>query len=137
MKKKELERMKMKQEEKNYSVGSAEDFLNALYMNELEYVKTSMKARKKQLMKDLAIELGNRRKDGGDLTVPAFEISEVAYKCGVTEQTVRNFEDGTSVNPIVLLYYCSWIYEPYIAYDAINWSCENNRIDALIDEITD
>ena len=96
-----------------------------------------MKARKKQLMKELAIELGNRRKNGGHLTAPAFEISEVAYRCGVTEQTVRNFEDGTSVNPIVLLYYCNWVYGPFIKYDAINWPWENNRIDAIIDDVVD
>ena len=87
----------------------------------------SMKSIKKNLMKELAIELGNRRKEGGCLNEPAFEIPEVAYKCGVTEQTVRNFEDGTSINPIVLLYYCRRIYEP----------CQNNRIDALIGDIVD
>lgn len=34
-----------------------------------------------------------------------FPREQVAYHCNVTEQTVRNFENGVSVNPSVLLYY--------------------------------
>lgn len=34
-------------------------------------------------------------------------IEEVAVRCGVSGQTVRNLENGTSVNPVVLSLYLS------------------------------
>lgn len=34
-----------------------------------------------------------------------FKLSEATYVCNVTEQTVRNFEKGSCVNPLVMLYY--------------------------------
>lgn len=34
-----------------------------------------------------------------------FTITEAAFKCGVSEQTVRNFEKGSCINSTVLLYY--------------------------------
>ena len=105
--------------------------IQAMNKEEKEYY--NMKTRKKQLMKEFAITLADIRKEGGWMEEPAFEIPEVAYKCGVTEQTVRNFEDGTSINPIVLLYYYHWI-----SYLCIDRADDNfNRIQSLVCEIVD
>lgn len=49
----------------------------------------------------------------------AFSIEKVASECGVTAQTVRNFEKLACINPIVLTYYINhWetLHEEIVAF---------------------
>lgn len=59
-------------------------------------------------LSELATYLADTRK-----TFDLFERGEVAYKCGVTEMTVRNFESGATVNTTVLVYYLKRVFEFY------------------------
>lgn len=46
-------------------------------------------------------------------TFKLFTLNEAAASCGVTEMTVRNFENGKTVNPVVFMYYIAVVDDAY------------------------
>lgn len=48
-------------------------------------------------------------------TFNLFNLSEASFNCKVSEMTVRNFEDGKTINPVVLMFYILKVNEFYEA----------------------
>lgn len=72
-------------------------------------------------MQDLVNYLVNARKD-----FSLFSRTKAASESGVTEQTVRNFENGNCINPKVLLYYMNAVHKKIVELE--NERLHNNGL---------